>query len=286
MSMNGMAHPILSFQPQIHADAHQLGDILTITPDSHHWSEIPLNSHPRAGEKISKDQIINWLTQQTGPVAYQWQGVKKTSIQQQTQSNTSALIKKAHTALIRQLSQYYENVSARAISQPTAHVHQLSTFTVELPPSNWIAKRVCVRLRHQNTSIPIWFAVQAYQKVLVAKHQIKNQSELGPNDLRIEQKEITGLRHKPLPLKTQKNWAIKTIQAHQILTDNLVVKKPDVLKGQLVQVKVNSPHLFIASKAMALNNGYKGQCIPLKNPNSNQLFTAKITAVNQVETFL
>jgi len=60
------AQIILRFQPHIDNNATLLGDVLEITNDQHHWSVLPLQSHPTAGSSITKEYIVGWMKQRLG----------------------------------------------------------------------------------------------------------------------------------------------------------------------------------------------------------------------------
>lgn len=283
MSLNANANVLLRFKTPITVHAQYLGDILVITPDIHHWSNIKLDNHPLAGQKISKDQITQWLTQQTGQLNYQWQGKKVATIQHNIQSKRIDLINKAQSALTLHLQKHYHSLEIHAISKPKDSDIPLDKWTIKLPQLNVATKRMCVRLHHDKVSIPIWFTVKAYQKVLVATHQIKNRSEINDRDFILKNREVTPLNHKPYHTIPHHTWLIKTMNKGQILTDYYIANRPQVLKGETVRITVINKGISITTDAIALSDGYLGQHIKMNNPKSNKLFVAVVTDKNQAE---
>ena len=278
------ADTVLRFQPHITPQAHYLGDLLLISPDTNHWSTIKLDSQPKHGEHISKQQIITWMQHKTGTFNYQWQGKNTATVLQTTQSTSKELILKAQTALKHQLEkQSYSQIDLSSKTLIKDSTIPLGHFKVILPTTYPVAKRVCVRLRYKKKSIPIWFAVKAYQSVLVAQHKMKKHTLIHPADVMLKKQNIAGLNYAPLTQLPKTAWLNTSLNKQQILTQEDLKTMPDVLQGKKVSVTVKEHGISITTEALAQHEGYKGQVVQMKNPQTNKLFSATITGKNQAE---
>lgn len=281
ISMTAHGTMTMRFKPLITQQAQYVSDILSVHPHSHRLESIQLDSHPVPGQTITQDQLINWLTHQTGPFKYLWRGKKTAHILSNAPTKSQDLIALAQTALINQLKNQYHSIEVHAISHPRDSDLPLQQLYVVLPDSEFVSKRMCVRLKHNKISIPVWFSIKAYQKVLVAKQRISKNNTINPADFIWRDRNITNLNHKPYVSAIENKWLIKTINKNQVLTVDHLAEKPDVLKGHAVLVNVR--HKTISIKAIAQKNGYQGESIPMRNTASGKIFIAVVTEKNQAE---
>ncbi|MCL9682626.1 flagellar basal body P-ring formation chaperone FlgA [Legionella maioricensis] len=278
------AQTILRFQTNITPNAQHLGDVLVITGDKNNLAKIPLDSHPGVGRKITKKQIIAWIKNKRSSFKYQWRGKKTAVIKQRTQTTGMDLINKARSELKNQLEkQEYSHVELTTKTKLKGSVFPLSAFKIQIPSEYPVAKQVCVRLNYEKHSIPVWFTVKAYQKVLVAKHQIKNRTIVREDDFILKEQSISGLKQMPLTKLLHPFWLKKSINAAQVLTQKYLIEIPSIIKGQSVQIKIVTHGVSIITEAIAQNDGDIGQTIRMKNPQTNKYFVAVVTAPNQAE---
>lgn len=278
------AQIVMRFQPHITTHAHQLGDLLLITGDKDNLAKMPLDSQPRANQKITKLTIINWIKQKRGVFAYTWKGKKTATIYELTKTKGIDLLAKAQSSLKNQLEkQEYTHVELATKVKLKDSRFPLSAFKIQIPAEYPVAKHLCVRMSYKKQSIPVWFTVKAYQKVLVAQHKIKNQTTANDQDFILKTRNIAGLKDKPVNKLPQRMWLNKSINTNQILTQSHLSDIPEVIKGQKIQITVFNQGISIVTEAIALNNGSIGQSVQMKNPKTNKYFFAVITAVNQAE---
>ena len=278
------AQTIIRFKPNITTQAQRLGDLLIITDDSHHLANLPLDSKPRLGQRITKKQITEWLKNKTNLVTYKWRGKKTAVIRQLTLTAGVDLFNKAQLALKNNLEQQgYSPIELTSKAKLKGSILPLSAYTVEIIDHYPPAKKVCVRLNAGKHSIPVWFSVKAYQEVLVAQHPIKKRTEVHENDFILKKRNIAGLNDKPFTQMPQTTWLKKSINTNQILSPTFVAETPSVIKGKSVQVTVLSQGVSIVTEAIAQNDGHVGQKIRMKNLSTNKYFVAVVTAANQAE---
>ena len=278
------AESSVRFQTHISPQAQSVGDVLLITPDKKHWSTIKLDSAPKDGEHIKKQQMMDWLQHQVGSLQYHWQGKTTAIVHQKNISKAVDLLNKAKTALDAQLkSQGYTKVLLNSKTVLKDSNISLSDFIVELPQHHPVAKRVCVRLKYQKHSIPVWFSVKAYQSVLVAQHKIKSHTLAHQDHFALEKRNIAGLKSSPLTEYPKTLWVNQTLDKDQILTQDTLSIQPAIIQGQKVKVSVQQDSITITTEAVAQSDGYIGQSIRMKNLQTNKYFVAMVTGKNQAE---
>ncbi|KGP63291.1 hypothetical protein EP47_09165 [Legionella norrlandica] len=283
LTVHGNTQVVMRFQPHITPHARLLGDIVLISEENEHWMAIPLASQPKAGEQISKKQIIQWLIRKNGQFTYLWRGKNRALIQQSILTKGNDLINKAESTLKQQLLQRYESVELTVKTKVKNTEFPLSSYRVDLPKNDPPARQICVRLNHDNHSIPVWFTIKTYQKVLVAKYKIKTYTPAHESHFVLQKRNIAGLRSKPLTELPPKSWLKNSINKNQILTQDDLIKIPQIIKGQSVEVTVQHKGISLSIEAIAQSNGYKGQLIRMLNPASHKFFIAQITAPNKAE---
>lgn len=278
------AETVLRFRTPITPEAKKLGDLLLITPDKHRWGKIMLDSKPMSGTKLNQQQVLTWLQHKVGNFSYQWKGKTSTTIRETPLTKANDLLSTAQDALAKQLKKHaYSQVELSSKTVVKDSGIALVNFKIQLPKGYPVAKRVCVRLRYQNRSIPIWFAVKAYQSVLVTKHRMKRHALLRPSDVSLKRRNIAGLNSVPLMQFPTTVWLNKSINKHQILTQDLFGNQPEILQGQKVKVLVQQQGIAITVEAIAQSHGTQGQSIRMKNPRTNKYFFAVVTGKNSAE---
>lgn len=278
------AQTIIRFQPHISPQAQHLGDLLVITDDKNHLANTPLDSQPRDGQKITKKQITSWIKSKRGTFHYKWRGKNTAVIHQLIQTAGVDLLNKAQSTLKNQLEkEEYSHIELTTKTKLKSSSFPLSAFIAHTVIEYPITKQVCVRLKFGKHSIPVWFSVKAYQKILVAQHKIKNNTLVHEEDFILQERNIAGLKDKPFTKLPQTGWLKKSMNTNQILTQKHLTEPPAIIKGQVAQVNVLNHRVSIVITAIAQNNGYIGQTIRMKNPQTNKYFVAVITGLNQAE---
>lgn len=278
------AETVLRFQAHITPQAKRVGDLLLITPDPHHWSKIILDSQPQDGTHLNKKQIITWLHAKVGVFNYQWKGKNTAVIRITARSKSHDLLNKAHQALVQHLkNQAYSQVVLNSKTLLKDSDIPLTDLSVQLPKGYPITKRVCVHLNYKKRSIPVWFSVKAYQSVFIAQHKMKQHTQLHPEDVALQRRNIAGLKNPPLSQFRQTVWLTRSINKNQILTQDDVRNTPEVMQGQKINVNVRHQRISIMMEALAQNDAYLGQAVRMKNLQTNKYFVATVTGKNQAE---
>jgi len=127
--------------------------------------------------------------------------------------------------------------------------------------------------------------IDHYASVLIATDRIGRHKPLTPENSKIERMEITSLTAEPLTSDEGLAglWTKRDIRKDQILSSNSVEKIPTVLSGQGVSILYKSTALEISSKGIAMESGYAGDKIRIKNEHSNKILTCTVLDGETVE---
>lgn len=280
----------LRFQPEIDEKASRLGHLLVIrwskAPPTN-WENTPLDSHPAPGEIITKTKIVDWMTQKLGPFDSTWIGKTKIRVKQSSISSGKSLREKAKTELIKRLKTRYLRVKVTPLSHIKDSQYALDKMKTRIDLSFPVSKRVCVWLSHGDKQrIAVWFKVEAYTNVLVAKHRIRSNTPLKNNMFITKIRNIAGLNSPPVMILTQDNWLKSSMERYAILLNSQLKHPPLILQGQHVKLTIQHHGITIAMDTIALKEGYAGDVITVKNIANQKTFSAKITGLQQAEIIL
>jgi flagella basal body P-ring formation protein FlgA len=76
---------------------------------------------------------------------------------------------------------------------------------------------------------------------------------------------------------------IRAVAAGRMLTWRDISRRPLVRKGELVEVSAIDGVLFVTLKALAMENGARGETVTLRNPESRRNFSAVVVDENRVQ---
>lgn len=283
---NSFAEVILRFQSEIHDDASRLGDIVFIENDQAQWADLPLQSHPKPGEIITKDSVLEWIKPTAPHLQITWQGKTKTHVHRSIRSSGNLLISKAETAIRKQIASNYQQLTITPISATHDTEYAIDTFTTSFKSHYPIAKRVCVWLtpqQHPEQRIAVWFKIKAYKTVWVAKHHLHENEPLLPKHFFAKRMDIAGLKSQPVESIPTQALLKSSIDSHQILLKHHIKQRPLVLSGQPVKVTAHHASITITMEAIALEEGYLGQTISVKNPKNQETFVVRISGFQKAE---
>lgn len=271
------AEAMLRFQPQINASAQRLGDVLLIEHDKEKWSNLPLASHPVAGEVITKDKILGWMSQRLGKFTASWQGKTQVRVSLPIQSSGLALQDKARMALIKKLGRHYTRFTIEPMSRLKDSNHPIDDFTAIATVSFPVAKRVCVWLNNGKQHIPVWFRVRAYTNVWVANHTSSYNTLVLKEAFSWKERNIAGLIGMPAKSLPENAWLKSSIETDKILLASHTKNAPAIIHGQTIKVHFISPRINLVMDAVALADGNIGQMIRVKNNRNQKSFDALVT---------
>ncbi len=117
-----------------------------------------------------------------------------------------------------------------------------------------------------------------YDEVLVTVDRIGRRDEIAPDKITLKRMEITSLTDRPLTSDDDLTgmWAVKSIKKGQILTSGLIEKIPPILNGQGVSIQYKSGLLEITARGTAMEDGYVGDEIRVRNGDSRKTIVCTV----------
>lgn len=154
-----------------------------------------------------------------------------------------------------------------------------------VPEGTTLARRMVVNVdvvvdaRHWRT-LPVWFAVQAWRPVWVARAPLIPGQSAGAESFYAERREVTAFASPPLladrPLDGLRLRSAMTAGA--VLTAAQVEPRPAVARNQSVDVRVNAGPVELQTVGMALGDARIGELVRVLNPMSNESYAARVVA--------
>lgn len=127
--------------------------------------------------------------------------------------------------------------------------------------------------------------ISYFEDVLIASDRIGRHQIINSENCISKRMEITSLTARPL---TSENsladlWSKRDIRKGQILSSGSVEKIPTILTGQGISILYKSNVIEISAKGLAMESGYIGERIRIKNEQSKKILTGTIIDGGTVE---
>lgn len=129
------------------------------------------------------------------------------------------------------------------------------------------------------------FDVKLYQQIVVAARSVSKGELLGVDNLRLERMDVGRLNagyytdiSEVAGLSSRRNLSPSTV-----LTKYLVEKPIIVERGSAVAIVAKIGDIEVTAAGQAMQDGYEGQIIRVKNLNSQKYITGKVTGRGTVE---
>jgi len=272
------------FQPFILSKASTLGELVEIVPENADWAALRLESHPRAGEFLEKDTLLNWISRKTGARDLRWLGKHTMRVYGDIHSKGHELAKLAKNGLLKELSSTdVSEVELQILNSVPDSEKEIHEFRADVLLRQPVPKRVCVWLKAEGEKHPVWFKIKTWSNVWVAKRRIPSHQPINADDFTLVSKEIAGLSDLPVAHLPAKQRLKHGLAQNEILLGKNIEPVPQIQKGQSINVLIKEQGLTIHVQALAEQDGHTGEMIKLKNSNSNKSFYARVTANQQAE---
>ena len=127
--------------------------------------------------------------------------------------------------------------------------------------------------------------ISHFEDVLIAADRISRHQIINSENSISKRMEITSLTANPLTSENSlaELWAKRSIKKGQILSSGSVEKIPTILTGQGISILYKSNILEICAKGKAMESGYVGEKIRVKNGQSKKILTGTILDSETVE---
>lgn len=159
------------------------------------------------------------------------------------------------------------------------------SLKARVPEGAVLSRRMVVNVdvdidgRHWRT-VPVWFAVQAWRAVWVARTPLKPGQLADTDAFTPERRDVTALASPPLAA-TQPLDGLRLrgpLAPGAVLTAAQVETRPAVARQQSVSVKVNAGPVELQTVGVALSDGRIGEVVRVLNPESMQSYAARVVA--------
>jgi len=144
----------------------------------------------------------------------------------------------------------------------------------------------CPGPRAWKVYVPV--TVRVWERVVVAARPLLRGTALGPEDLRLEEREVTArLRGYFRRIEAVRGRLLRTsLPRGAVLEPGLVREPPLVRRGQPVTLVAGRPGLEVRMAGTALQDGARGQVVQVRNTRSRRLVRGRVVAPGVVRVDL
>jgi len=130
----------------------------------------------------------------------------------------------------------------------------------------------------RSESMQVRMRIRKFADVVVAKDKFDRHDLLDPTALTVERADITTIREQPVRSINELDGLRTTriVRRGTILTAGLVESIPDIEPGAEVEIIVQSGLCTITARGKALESGYKGDLVKVKNAASGKIIHAEV----------
>lgn len=127
--------------------------------------------------------------------------------------------------------------------------------------------------------------IEYFKEVYVTTDRIGRRDKITPEKVTLKRMEITSLTEKPVTSDDDlsKMWTLRSINKDQILTTGIVDLIPPVKSGQGVSILYKSGPLEIVARGIAMEDGFQGDMIRVRNNQSRKTILATVADDETVE---
>ncbi|MCB1123358.1 MAG: flagellar basal body P-ring formation protein FlgA [Verrucomicrobiae bacterium] len=150
---------------------------------------------------------------------------------------------------------------------------------------NWFPLIKIVVNSHLQESHRLPLIVALFRPVYMATYRLDRGTPLKPPSVKSVICDIYDHRGNPIPASFDLNdyELVQGVPEGRLISWSDVARRPDVRRGDMVDVVLRNGGLSISLVAMALDNGVMGQSVSLRNVRSRHEFAGIVTGSKQVE---
>jgi flagella basal body P-ring formation protein FlgA len=277
-----------------HAAEITVKDIATVESDDQRLREgverLKVGSVPRA---LGVGYIVRTQVERQIGVAYpetlghiSWSGPGRVNIRVAGMQVSGAEIDtSARVWLEESLRRHHEKTKVEVVSpaQPLAVPEGVASLRSRACGRETPARRMCVSVEVlANDSIfrtiPVWFKVEAYRRVLVAKVAHPAGAAYEAGFFAAELRDITALPGPALaPEDEARSMRLKrSLAPGEVALRSDLEPIPFVVRNQDLTVKILAGAILIEAPGVALSDGRLGSVIRVQNPSSKEIYRARI----------
>jgi len=127
--------------------------------------------------------------------------------------------------------------------------------------------------------------VQVFGHVAVASRVLNRGTILRPADLRAERRELSALTsgYETVPERLVGKRLQRALAAGAVVPPNAVRRVPVVRRGETVTIVVQSQGMKVSSSGAALDDGYLGERLQVRNPSSERVVEGLVIDDRRIE---
>lgn len=137
----------------------------------------------------------------------------------------------------------------------------------------------------KSRSFPLWFTVSAVQDTWVLVRDMNAGELIFPGDLIVQATDIAALNGESLSpdFHLDGQMMVVPVKAGAVLLQSFIKPRPDVLVGETVAVRLNTPMVQLETTGLALHSAERGSRVLIRNVRSGETLTARVTDRDVVE---
>lgn len=194
-------------------------------------------------------------------------------------ANMNDLIRRAQQTLQETLVDHYVNVVVTPVKTEFRPIEVTAgaTFKFNVPAQGIPRRRMAVQVLVQapdelGWSYPVWFDVQASAPAWTTTAELHAGGDVAAVGKRRELVDVTQLAGEPLPEDFNFDGYVSKapLPEGSVLTREMLVRAPQVIAGRPVSLQYQSGEIRIEVSATALQSGYIGDRVRVRNGRSDQ----------------
>lgn len=191
----------------------------------------------------------------------------------------------ASTALKQWLGAHYEDYEIRVegdyppLAVPIGPVNYVTQMGAITRATRRMAVNVNIIVdEHKVRSVPVWFQVSAYQQAMFSNRDVGRHGEIAEDGVIRKRTDVARLMSVPvLELSELASLRTKTpMKNGQVITQDRMEIAPDVSKGDAVTVSARSGTIELQTRALALDDGARGDWIRVADPKSASGYRVRV----------
>jgi flagella basal body P-ring formation protein FlgA len=248
-----------------------------------------------APEVVSRQDVMMAIERsiEDGQCPIQWRGISLLRLTSPIgPSDLHHLTEEAAKRLKTALSEQYQDVVVTPIGSldiPDS-VAPGTKFEILPPLADRVSRRMAVDIAvdepgHAIWRLSIWFSVSAMKEALRVPSDISIHQDVGAVPMQttmIDWAEIDGLAL-PAAFDLKGYWAIHAMAAGTVLKKGDVARRPDIVVGDSIAVRFSAGAIVVETSAVALQSGFVGDRILVRNERSQSDIMGEINKPGYVE---
>lgn len=278
---------------EVSGQVYLLSDIARVSGDNaQQLEQVKIGRVPRPGsvEHLSQAQISR-VIESTAPRwrgHWQWSGSNAVNIRSMGIAlDGQGVLNMAQDFLYSELSSY-EKVQIKPVDGIREMKLPAAAQLRPRPLNGKVAHRMVVWIDIEADgrpygSIPVWFSINAWKKVPVARIDLPVGSEIKADDFVFEQRDVAANTKILETLPFPNGMRLRTpLTRGATIATNMLEVVPAISRNQQVAVKVNAGNIVIETSGIAQGDAHVGGTVKIKNSNDSGAFLATVVEAGVV----